>query len=104
MWGALQGSHQMSPKVDVTGVVDTHLISKMKEGIAALRQILDEWVQVQEMPEVDWSRLRAFEFQETLNLRNASAKQLEGFGCRLCSDFTSHVSGPILFYFAKSYS
>ncbi|KAG2022761.1 translation repressor [Coprinopsis cinerea AmutBmut pab1-1] len=79
-------------KVDTTAIVDTHLIAKMRDGIAALKELLKEWVPSGVVPEVDWSRLRAFEFQETLNLRNSSAKRLETFGCRLCGDFAQHFA------------
>jgi antiviral helicase SKI2 len=79
-------------KVDVTGIVDTHLIAKMKEGMAALDALLREWAPTGSIPEVDWSKLRSFEFQETLNLRNSSAKRLDTYGCRLCGQFQQHVS------------
>ncbi|KAH6875012.1 NUC185 domain-containing protein [Coprinopsis sp. MPI-PUGE-AT-0042] len=82
-------------KVDVTGIVDTHLIARMKEGIATLDTLLKEWAPTGSIPEVDWSKLRAFEFQETLNLRNTSAKRLDGYGCTLCSEFREHVSADL---------
>ena len=78
-------------KVDVTGIVDIHLIAKMKEGIAILDALVREWETTKSIPEADWSKLRAFEFQETLNLRNTSAKRLATYGCKLCSQFEDHV-------------
>lgn len=79
-------------KVDVTGIVDTHLIAKMKEGIAILDSLVKEWETTKSIPEADWSKLRAFEFQETLNLRNTSAKRLITYGCKLCPQFEDHLT------------
>ncbi|KAF6754311.1 translation repressor [Ephemerocybe angulata] len=62
-----------SVKVDVAGIVDTHLISRMRDGIAALQSLIDEWLPDKAIPEVDWERLRAFEFQENLRLRDGAA-------------------------------
>lgn len=81
-----------SDQVDVAGIVDTHLISRMREGIAALQALIDEWLPTKSIPEVDWERLRAFEFQENLRLRDSAAQSLEATTCAICPSFDDHVS------------
>ncbi|TFK26711.1 translation repressor [Coprinopsis marcescibilis] len=79
-------------KTDITAIVDRHVIRNMNEGIEALKMLLDEWLPSKRIPEVDWSRLRAFEFQETLNLRNSAGKRLDTYGCKLCPQFWEHFT------------
>lgn len=78
-------------KVDVAGIVDTHLISHMRNGIAALQALIDEWIPNGTIPEVDWERLRAFEFQENLRLRDSAIQSLQATTCTLCPQFQEHV-------------
>ena len=62
----------------------------MKDVIASLRTIVQEWSTVATIPEVDWSRLRGLEFQEVLRSRDSvagkSRKQQQ-----LCPHFAEHV-------------
>ena len=84
-----------SVKVDVAGIVDTHLISRMRDGIAALQGLIEEWLPSNTIPEVDWERLRAFEFQENLRLRDAAAQSLQATTCALCPTFQEHVRNTL---------
>ncbi|TEB38714.1 translation repressor [Coprinellus micaceus] len=81
-----------SVKVDVAGIVDTHLISRMHDGIAALRGLIEELLLNNTIPEVNWERLRAFEFQENLRLRDAAAQSLNATTCALCPVFQEHYT------------
>ncbi|TFK41940.1 ATP-dependent RNA helicase [Crucibulum laeve] len=79
-------------KVEVDNIVDRHLISRMREGVAALQALVTEWSSQGSIPEVDWSRMRSLEFQDVLRSRNAMEKRLENKGCLLCPDFNEHYS------------
>ncbi|KAJ7292904.1 ATP-dependent RNA helicase [Mycena rebaudengoi] len=79
-------------KIDVDSIVDKHLISRMREALALLQDIANEWSTTATIPEVDWARMRALDFQDTLRSRNAVAKRLETRACLLCSDFDHHYS------------
>ncbi|KAJ2918359.1 hypothetical protein MD484_g2046, partial [Candolleomyces efflorescens] len=81
-----------SVKVDVTGIVDIHLISRMRDGINALQSLIEEWLPGNAIPEVGWERLRAFEFQENLRLRDAAAQSLQGATSTLCAQFDEHYA------------
>ncbi|KAJ7204463.1 antiviral helicase [Mycena pura] len=81
-----------SIKIDVDAIVDRHLISRMREALALLQGLVDEWSSSSTLPEVDWARMRALDFQDTLRSRNARVKRLEGRACLLCSDFDQHYS------------
>ncbi|KAF8963922.1 antiviral helicase [Flammula alnicola] len=81
-----------SLKVNVNDIVDRHLISRMREGIAALQSIVQEWMATGTVPEVDWSRMRALEFQEILRSRDLLVKGLKDKKCLLCPDFSDHYA------------
>jgi len=78
-------------KVDVDAIM-RRVISKMKEGVTLLSNIIEEWASRQAVPEVNWSSMRALEFQEVLQSRNASARQLEDAACLSCPDFETHLT------------
>ncbi|KZT72960.1 ATP-dependent RNA helicase [Daedalea quercina L-15889] len=65
-------------------------ILQMQEAIRALASVLEEWLQSDAIPEVDWSRMRSLEFQETLRSRNERAKRLVNAQCTSCPDFDNH--------------
>ena len=64
----------------------------MQEAIKALSGVLEQWLQLDDIPEVDWSRMRSLEFQETLRTRNERAKRLVAAQCTSCPEFDDHVS------------
>ncbi|TFY63324.1 hypothetical protein EVJ58_g3329 [Rhodofomes roseus] len=65
-------------------------IAYMQEAIRALSGVLEQWLQSDSIPEVDWSRMRSLEFQETLRARNERAKRLVAAQCTSCPDFDDH--------------
>ncbi|KAJ7116795.1 antiviral helicase [Mycena crocata] len=79
-------------KIDVDAIVDRHLISRMREALALLQSLVNEWSTSTAIPEVDWARMRALDFQDTLRSRNSTVKRLESRACLLCSDFNDHYS------------
>ncbi|KAF7307318.1 ATP-dependent RNA helicase [Mycena indigotica] len=79
-------------KIDVDAIVDRHLISRMREALALLQGLVDEWNASTVIPEVDWARMRSLEFQETLRARNSRVEKLSGRECLLCGDFERHYA------------
>ncbi|EPT03462.1 hypothetical protein FOMPIDRAFT_1158982 [Fomitopsis schrenkii] len=65
-------------------------IKNMEEAIQALSGVLKQWLQSDSIPEVDWSRMRSLDFQETLRSRNERAKRLAIAQCTSCPDFDDH--------------
>jgi antiviral helicase SKI2 len=63
----------------------------MKEGVGLLAELVHEWTTVGNIPEVDWSRMRSLEFQETLRDRNALMHRVTSTACVLCGEFEEHV-------------
>jgi antiviral helicase SKI2 len=56
----------------------------------------EEITSLPELPEVEWTRLRALEFQEALRQRTSYTDRLAKLGCQLCDNFEDHVSVTIL--------
>jgi len=52
----------------------------------------EEITSLPELPEVEWTRLRALEFQEALRQRTSYTDRLVKLGCQLCDNFEDHVS------------
>jgi hypothetical protein len=63
----------------------------MRDGINALQSLIEEWLPTNAIPEVGWERLRAFEFQENLRLRDSAAQSLQKATSPLCAQFHEHV-------------
>lgn len=78
-------------KVDVDAMVERHLVRSLNGTLASLQQVIEEWAGLSEIPEVDWSKMRSLDFQETLRARDALAKRLQQRACSLCSNFEQHV-------------
>jgi antiviral helicase SKI2 len=64
----------------------------MREALALLQGLVNEWSATTALPEVDWARMRALDFQDALRSRNTLVQRLQGRACLLCSDFNDHVS------------
>ncbi|KAF8079036.1 antiviral helicase [Lyophyllum atratum] len=79
-------------KVEVDSIVERHLISRMRDGVTALQILVDEWQISGEIPENEWDRMRALDFQELLQLRNGITEKLVKRSCVLCSDFEDHYA------------
>lgn len=67
----------------------------MKAFAAELQNLVkDEWMPAGRVPEIDWSRVRTLEFQETLARRDSLAAKLGSqsqWQCMGCEDFKHHV-------------
>jgi antiviral helicase SKI2 len=74
-------------------------MSRMTNAITQLGDLVNEWVDNNHVPEVDWARIRSIDFQELLNKRNTCLKRIEGLGCVLCEEFEPHVRPATLFDF-----
>ncbi|KAG6846094.1 hypothetical protein H0H87_006458 [Tephrocybe sp. NHM501043] len=81
-----------SVKVEVDNIVERHLISRMKDGITALQVLVDEWNVSGEIPEHEWDRMRALDFQELLQSRISIIQKLSTRSCTLCGDFIDHYA------------
>lgn len=79
-------------QVDASAIVDSHKKAPILEATSTLEAIVMEWAAAGTLLEIDWSRMRTLEFQETLRARNEILKILETFECTLCEDFDDHVS------------
>ncbi|KAF9469690.1 antiviral helicase [Collybia nuda] len=79
-------------KVEVDNIVDRHLISRMKDGINILQNLIQDWLDVGSIPENDWNRMKALDFQEILRSRESLVRKLLTRACTLCSDFSHHYS------------
>lgn len=77
-------------KIDVDAIVGVQSRSRAQEAIAQLENLANEWASSNYIPEVDWARVRSFDFQELLSQRNSLAKRLEGISCVLCEHFEQH--------------
>jgi len=62
----------------------------MKDVITLLQTFVQEWSTAATIPEVDWSRLRALEFQELLRSRDSVVEKLRKRH-QLCPCFPEHV-------------
>jgi antiviral helicase SKI2 len=62
-----------------------------------LAVIHEEITSTPELPEVEWSRMRDLEFQESLRQRTSYLDRLSKLGCQLCENFEDHVSAPLPF-------
>lgn len=69
----------------------------MNEAIRQLSVVLEEWAPNSSIPEMDFTRIRTFEFQEDLLKRDLVSKGLQGRSCLLCENFHEHVSRTFIF-------
>jgi len=67
----------------------------MKDVIIKLQTVVQEWSTAATIPEVDWGRLRALEFQELLRSRGSVEEKLRK-RYQLCPSFSEHVGCPML--------
>lgn len=79
-------------QVDVDLIVLGHRISHMQDAVKSLSIVLDQWLQSDTIPEIDWSRVRSLDFQETLGARNELVVKSAECQSVNCEDFEDHVS------------
>lgn len=71
--------------------INRHRISHMENVVQNLQGLAHSWISKGSVPEVDWSKVKTLEFQETLKSRQSFAARLEGKICLSCPDFDEHV-------------
>ncbi|WVQ67181.1 uncharacterized protein L199_005376 [Kwoniella botswanensis] len=79
-------------KVDHSGIVDKSSKDSRDKALHDLTILHEELSSVPELPEVDWSRIRAVEFVDAIRQRAILHDRLNKLGCQLCSDFQEHYS------------
>ncbi|KAG9011591.1 hypothetical protein FRB93_002652 [Tulasnella sp. JGI-2019a] len=67
-------------------------ITPMQRTAVALQELAHEWVDVGEIEEVEWDKIRTLEFQDALRARDAYVKRSSGKACLLCEDFQAHYA------------
>lgn len=75
----------------MNAIVEKHLKSKMTDVILELDYLVKEWTSTGAVPEVDWSRMRSLDFQETVRARDRLLSRNQNPACVLCADFDHHV-------------
>lgn len=81
-------------KADSSGILDKKSSESCEKATHDL-SILHEELGGQgwgELPEVDWARMKQFEFQDLLRQRAVMMDRVVKMGCQLCPDFDQHVS------------
>jgi len=89
--------------IDVEAILTRQVIAPMKALVVELQNVVKgEWISGGRIPEIDWSRVRTLEFQETLARRDALAAKLGSltqWQCLGCEEFKRHVCR----FFAHAY-
>jgi antiviral helicase SKI2 len=78
-------------QIEVNEILNRHLISRMNEGVAALRSLVNEWIDVGVITEIGWNHVRVLEFQDLLRSRKSLAKHLGDKECLKCPELVEHV-------------
>jgi antiviral helicase SKI2 len=76
-------------KIDVDAIL-AQSRSRSQDAVRQLENFASECASSSHILEVDWARMRSFDFQELLSQRISLAKRLEGLSCVLCEDFERH--------------
>jgi len=78
-----------SIKIDVDAILEQSR-SRAQNAATQLENLANECASSGHIPEVDWARMRSFEFQELLSRRVSLGKGLERLSCVFCQDFKQH--------------
>ncbi|KAG8987538.1 hypothetical protein FRB90_003297 [Tulasnella sp. 427] len=70
--------------------IQRHRITAMQNVAEDLQGLAHGWVSNGSIPEVDWSKIKTLEFQDTLKSRQSFLARLEGKTCLTCPDFDKH--------------
>ncbi|PFH52329.1 hypothetical protein AMATHDRAFT_57402 [Amanita thiersii Skay4041] len=76
-------------KVDVENIL-LRRISKLNEGIAELKVLIEEWKEHGTIPEVEWGRMRSLEFQDIIRSREDLTRSMSNRSCFSCPEFRDH--------------
>jgi antiviral helicase SKI2 len=63
----------------------------MTSSVRELEGLVNEWMLTCHIPEVEWSRIRALNFQEIYRSRDILLKNLTSKDCMSCDAFKQHV-------------
>ena len=66
------------------------MIANLNGGVAMLNSMVTQWVSAGAIPEVEWNRMKQFDFQEALRTRDNLAKRFAGQDHQ-CPNFEAHV-------------
>lgn len=91
-YSVFEGYSELRAQVDASAIVDSHKKAPILETTSTLETVVMEWATAGTLLEIDWSRMRTLEFQDTLRARNDILKSLQTFECTLCEDFDEHAS------------
>jgi antiviral helicase SKI2 len=78
-------------QIDSTAIVDKKSKDVSEKTMTDLAAMHEELTSLPELPEVEWTRLRALEFQEVLRQRTSYLERIAKLGCQLCENFEDHV-------------
>lgn len=78
-------------QVDSTGIIDKKSEEARDKAMHSLEVIYEEITSLPDLPEVDWTRIRTFEFQDLLRQRTSLMERIDKFHCPSCPDFDDHV-------------
>lgn len=84
-------------QVDVNAVLDKSNPEAIDSTLSSLKEMYDSLEKSDTLPEVEWTRMRQLDFQEALKARNNLADRLKSMSCKLCADFSEHVSRGLHF-------
>lgn len=79
-------------KVNVVDVLDKRNEEAINECVGGMIEMYTQLSAEEKLPEVDWSRIRSIDFQESLRHRNNLSTRIPKLECTLCGDFEEHVS------------
>ncbi|OCF39629.1 antiviral helicase SKI2 [Kwoniella heveanensis CBS 569] len=79
-------------KIDCTGIADKRSKESIDKALHDLTVLHEELSSLPELPEVDWSRIRAIEFIDVLKQRDLTHDRLVKLGCQNCEDFADHYA------------
>nr|XP_019010148.1 antiviral helicase SKI2 [Kwoniella pini CBS 10737]OCF48929.1 antiviral helicase SKI2 [Kwoniella pini CBS 10737] len=79
-------------KVDHSGIIDKSSKEARDKALHDLTILHEELSSLPELPEVDWSRIRAVEFVDAIKQRAMLTDRLRKLGCQLCEDFQDHYT------------
>jgi antiviral helicase SKI2 len=83
--------------VEANSIKKQKLIRPMRTAVELLEEVVQSWIadskgaSERKIPEVDWRKMKALEFQETLQSRGELERKNRDRSCLLCPDFDIHV-------------
>jgi antiviral helicase SKI2 len=79
-------------KADSTGIIDKKAKEASEKTMHDLAVLHEDLASLPELPEVEWTRMRALDFQDLLKQRMILSDRIAKLGCQVCEDFDDHVS------------